>query len=143
VTLTKIRKATARNQQIHSSFLVRMRKEKEEAKSTPMLKVSIGDQIRRLLEQDTQSSEESSKKTNAILALAIINKYRTELRTTVRREAEEDVRKRLLEQLHRVDIDPHKLAVRWLTTYTSDWWDYLKRRTMLMKERAKSKGKKS
>ena len=123
---------------------LRFRKEKEAAKSTPMLKVSIGDQIRHLLEQDIRGSEESSEKTNAVLALAIINRYRTEQRTTATREAEEDVRKRLLEQLHHVDIDLHKLAVRWLQAYTFDWWNYLKKRwAMLTEERARFKGKKS
>ena len=107
-----------------------------------MLKVSIGDQIRRLLEQDAHKSKESSEKMNAILALAIINRYRTEQITATTREAEENVRKILLEELHCVDIDPHKLAMRWLRTYISDWWDYLmERRTMWREERARSKGK--
>jgi hypothetical protein len=34
----------------------------------------------------------------------------------------QEMRRKILEQLHHVDINPHVIAMRWLSQYRRAWW---------------------
>jgi hypothetical protein len=105
------------------------KKEREPAKSTPMLRDSIGDQVISILRKDATQDGESTRKTNARLALANIDEFRENCSKAA--GSEDDIRilqEDLVKKFHHLDIDPHLLAVRWLRIYTKDWWDYIQER---------------
>lgn len=104
-----------------------LNEERNREKSTTMLPRSIGDQIIWILEMDAHQPEDSAEKTNARLALKILARVKAEEREMDRSgglgEKMKRMRNELLKELYQADINPHLLAVRWLTVYINDWRD--------------------
>ncbi|KAE9362622.1 hypothetical protein N431DRAFT_144436 [Stipitochalara longipes BDJ] len=95
------------------------RNRKEEwktAKDVEILQSSIGDKIVEIWRADANEVEVSVQKTNAILALDILSRFKSH------------DWKEFLKKLHRRGVNPHILAVRWFDEYTTFWWGHLKER---------------
>jgi hypothetical protein len=81
-----------------------LRKERNEAKSAPMLRDSIGDQVTSILRKDASQDGESIQKTNARLALTYIEEFREDWRKAAGSDKElRKLRKNLVKKLRCLD----------------------------------------
>ena len=93
----------------------------------------IGEQIAALLEEISREPEDSTERTSARKVLPLVEQLKT-----IRRAENMDVRewKKLVDNFHRLDMNPYELAIRWLQDYIRQWEVYLM-------ERLKMRGEKS
>ena len=115
-----------------------LKEQKRAARSTPILRESIGNQVLYILEEDASEPKESTEKTNAILALKLFEDFKVaQGRLGNPKEKGGEIWKEFLKKLHRVDIDPHSLAMRWLLLYTGAWWQFIHARWKATGKRVK------
>jgi hypothetical protein len=101
------------------------KEELEEAKNAEILRLSIGDKIMEILRTDAKEMEFSIKKTNAILALSILRRFKDAQSAGGKENGGVDTSsgwRKFSKELHDADVNPHVLAVRWLKEYTTFWW---------------------
>jgi hypothetical protein len=114
---------------MHAIFSINIKEEMKTAKLQPMLRQSIGDQILSLLAQDANVSDDPLEKANATRARRIFEDFRTaHPESSSSKQHLREMRRKVLEQLHRVDINPHVLALGWLRQYRRAWSVYIRRR---------------
>ena len=124
-------------------FSIKFKEEKEHAKSQRMIRNSIGNQIIDLLKQSAKKTKDRVKEANFLKARRICEKFRKVQRgLSNSNDAQRKQRRDILEELHHVDINPNKLAIEWLGSYTREWLEYIgKRWTEKEKEIVAAKSK--
>jgi hypothetical protein len=133
------------------SFLGNWKEERLLAKKAGMSRVSVGDKIMEILAKDANDPTVSIKKTNAILALDILTRFKNTRNETQEGSRDENTGietekqdwKAISKEMHEVDVNPHILAVRWLVEYATFWWVHFRWRWELRKaELLNSRGRK-
>lgn len=107
------------------SMLQNRKDEWEQVKGAEILRYSIPEKIVGMMKADASESTESIKKTNAVLALELLSRFNQEGIENVDNNGEEQIQekrwRKFLTDLHRLDVNPHLLAVRWLKEYATFW----------------------
>jgi len=101
----------------------------EKVKEAEILRVSIGDKIMEILRADAEETGVSIEKTNAILALKILDRFKEAWSGGKKENGGVDTSewkkrhgwRKFSKELHHVDVNPHVLAVKWLKEYTAFW----------------------
>lgn len=128
------------NYRIYISMLRNLREERKIAREANSLRGSVGDKIMELLRTDAAADRISIEKTNAMLALDILDHLKLSLDPEEREEtgttdaeagtAKKETRDKqtwrmFSHELHKVGVNPNVLAMRWFLEYATFWWVHL------------------